>query len=91
LFKAIQSRLGYDLLLLAIDMVKIFDGEISDILEQIGSSIEMLRGTEAQVLAKNGDFLERLRRAVTGALKEMENIEEVAEQAKREAEKDGYY
>ncbi len=50
----------------------------------------MLRGTEAQVLAKNGDFLERLGKVVTRVLEEMERIEGIAAQVKREAEKNGY-
>jgi hypothetical protein len=50
-----------------------------------------LRGTEAQILAKNGDFLERLGKLVIGILREMESIGDIAAQVRREAEKDGYY
>jgi hypothetical protein len=91
LFGAIQALLRYKILQLATDMADILDGEVSDILAQIGSNIKLLRGTEAQVSAKNCDFLERLDRVVIGVLKEMESIGEIAEQVKREAEKDGYY
>jgi hypothetical protein len=87
LFRAIRSRLENDLLLLATNITNILDGEISEILAQIGSNIEMLRGTEARILTKNGDFLERLDGVVAGVLKEMESIGEIAEQVKREAEK----
>lgn len=91
LFSAIQSRLQNGLFELAADIADILDGEINDILTQIGKNIEMLRGTEAKVLAKNGDFLERLGRVATGVLREMENIREIAAQVMREAEEHGYY
>lgn len=90
MFRSIRSRLENDLLLLAADIANILDSEVNDILTQIGSNIELLRGTEAQTLLKNGDFLERLDKVVIGVLRQMEGIGEIAAQVKREAEKDGY-
>lgn len=90
LFGAIRSRLENDLLLLVADITNTINRKIGDILAQIRSNIEILRGTEAQVLAKNGDFLERLGGVVTEVLKDLEYIGKVAAQVKRKAESDGY-
>ena len=90
LFSNIRYRLQNDLFELAADTADILDGKLNDILTQIGKNIEMLRGTEAKVLAKNGDFLERLGRVATGVLREMENISKIAAQVMREAEEHGY-
>ncbi|KAH6696399.1 hypothetical protein BKA61DRAFT_683102 [Leptodontidium sp. MPI-SDFR-AT-0119] len=91
LFSAIRSRLQNDLFELAADTADIRDGEIKDILTLIENNIEMLRGTEATVLAKNGNFLERLGRVTAEVLIEMENIMEIAAQVMREATEHGYY
>lgn len=80
-----------DLLLVGTDLVKILEEEVKEILAQVGTNLELLQGTEAQVLAKNGDFLERLGKVVTEVLKEMEEIGDNAAQAKKEAKDDGYY
>ena len=90
LFGAIRSRLENDLLLLVTDITSTIHRKIGDILAQIRSNIEILRGTEAQVLAKNGDFLERLGGVVTEVLKDLEYIGKVAAQVTRKAEGDGY-
>lgn len=80
-----------DLLLLGTDVVKILGDEVEEIRAQVGTNLNLLQGTEAQVLAKNGDFLERLGKVVTKVLKEMEEIGDTAAQAKKEAKDDGYY
>jgi hypothetical protein len=91
LFSAIRSRLQNDLFEHAANTAGMFDVEVNDILTQIGKNIEMLRGTEAKVLAKNGDFLERLGWVATGALSEMENISEIVARVMRDAQERGYY
>ncbi|CZR67592.1 uncharacterized protein PAC_17491 [Phialocephala subalpina] len=91
LFSAIRSRLQNDLFELAADTADILDSEIKNILTLIEHNIEMLRGTEAKVLAKNGNFLERLGRVAAGVLREMENIMDIAAQVMREAKEHGYY
>jgi len=91
LFGAIQSHLKDDIFRLVKNITKILDNNISDILEQVGSNIELLRGTEAQLLAENGNFLERLNTVITGVLRQMEDIGEIAAQVMSEAEKDGLF
>jgi hypothetical protein len=64
--------------------------DIIDILQQIGNDIEMLRGSEARILAKNGDFLERLGAVVTNVLSEMDIIGEIATRVRSKAEEADY-
>jgi hypothetical protein len=64
--------------------------DVSDILKQIGNNIEMLRGSEAKILAKNGDFLEKLGVVIGAVAGEMEIIGEVASRVKSEVEKHDY-
>lgn len=91
LFRAIRSRLQNDLFELAADVADKLDSEIKNILTLIEKNIEMLRGTEAKVLAKNGDFFEALGRVIAGALKEMGKIMEIAAEVMREAKEHGYF
>lgn len=63
---------------------------MEQILKQIGNDIEMLRGTEAQMLAKNGDFLDRLVKVMTEMEAQMTIIAEMTAIVKAEAEKNGY-
>ena len=51
--------------------------EMNQILNQIGSDIEMLRGTEAQVLANNGDFLDKLGKVMAEMETQMSLIAEM--------------
>lgn len=86
LFTAIRTRLHNAVFEVIKDVLKDLHLELNEILRQISSNVEMLRGSEARILAANGDFLDRLAvvlRAVTG---DMENIEEMAARIKREAE-----
>jgi len=64
--------------------------EMNEILKQIGRDIEMLRGTEAQVLAKNGHFLDRLSKVMIEMEDQMMMIAEMTVTVKAEAEKNGY-
>lgn len=64
--------------------------EMEQILKQIGSDIEMLRGTEAQMLAKSGNFLDRLGKVMAEMEAQMTIIAEMTVAVKAEAEKDGY-
>lgn len=86
LFTAIRSRLQNAAFEVIKHVLRDLHLELNEILRQISSSVEMLRGSEARILAANGDFLNRLTvvlRAVTG---DMESIEEMAARIKREAE-----
>lgn len=91
LFKAIRNRLQKALALLNSQVTRELQVEMRQILKQIGTDIEMLRGTEAQVLAKNGDFLERLGKVVTEVEAQMIMIVEMTAAVKAEAEKNGYH
>lgn len=64
--------------------------EMNQILNQIGSDIEMLRGTEAQVLANNGDFLNKLGKVMAEMETQMSLIAETTAAIKAEAERNGY-
>ena len=64
--------------------------EMNQILNQIGSDIEMLRGTEAQVLANNGDFLDKLGKVMAEMETQMSLIAEMTAAVKAEAERNGY-
>jgi hypothetical protein len=86
LFKAIRSRLQKALFELALETTRTLDDHIRDILEQIGNNIELLRGSEAKILAQNGDFLERLRVVVDEVMVEMAVIGNAAAKVKAEAE-----
>lgn len=91
LFTAIRSRLQKALFELAMEMVDTLDNEVRNILDQIGNNIEVLRGSEAKILAKNGDFLEKLGVVIAAVMGEMETIGGIAAQVKSEAEVHGYY
>lgn len=86
LFKAIRSRLQTALSELALETTRTLDCRIRDILQEIGNNIELLRGSEAKILAQNGDFLERLRVVVDDVMADMQDIGDVAGKAKAEAE-----
>ena len=90
LFTAIRSRLRNALSNFAKELVDTLDHDVIDILKQIGSNIEMLRGSEAKILAKNGDFLDKLGIVIAAVMREMEIIGEIAARVKGEAEKHGY-
>lgn len=66
--------------------MKNLHGDINELLRQISTNIEMLRGSEARVLAMNGDFLDRLEIVLRAIMGEMENIEEIAARVKSRAE-----
>jgi hypothetical protein len=63
---------------------------ITAVLDKIGQDLEMLRGSEARVLAKNGDFLERLGEVVQTVLRDMDTITEATDVMKLQAKQDGY-
>jgi hypothetical protein len=86
LFKAICSRLQEALFELAEGTTTSLDLGVCEVLEQIGSNIEMLRSSEAKILAKNGDFLAKLSEVVTKVMTDMKAIEEIAARVKAEAE-----
>jgi len=85
LFKSIRSRLQKALLELAQRTTASLDHGVSEALEQIGSNIEMLRSSEAKILANNGEFLEKLSEAVTKVMTDMKAIEEIAARVEAEA------
>ncbi|KAG4437321.1 hypothetical protein IFR05_007217 [Cadophora sp. M221] len=78
LLKGIRSCLQKALYALIKDTMKDLHRDINQLLRQISTNIEMLRGSEARVLAMNGDFLDRLKIVLGAAMEEMENIQEVA-------------
>ncbi|PVH75179.1 hypothetical protein DL98DRAFT_658308 [Cadophora sp. DSE1049] len=86
LFTAIRSRLQNAVFELIKDILKDLHREINEILRQISSNVEMLRGSEARILAANGDFLDRLEVVLRAVAGDMENIEETAARVKRVAE-----
>jgi hypothetical protein len=90
LFTAIRSRLRKALFEVAKETMDTLDNDARDILKQIDSNIEMLRGSEAKILAANGDFLEKLGEVMAVVVSEMEIIGETATLVKSRAEKDGY-
>jgi predicted site-specific integrase-resolvase len=64
--------------------------EVEQVLTQIGSDIKMLRGTESQMLAKNGDFLDKLSKVMAEMEAQMKSITEVTAVVKADAKEDGY-
>ncbi len=86
LFIAMRDRLDRALMDLVAKMNDKIRKEFSAILDQIGNDLELLRGSEAKILARNGDFLEKLSRVVTSVMADMKKIEEIAVLAKREAD-----
>jgi hypothetical protein len=90
LFKAIRNRLQKALTLLNSQVTRELQVEMNQILNQIGSDIEMLRGTEAQVLANNGDFLDKLGKVMAEMETQMLLIAEMTAAVKAEAERNGY-
>lgn len=86
LFTAIRSRLQKALSETNTYVTTTLDHDVSAILEQIRSNIELLRGSEARVLAKNGDFLDRLSLVVADLMKEMDLIGGIAARVKLVAE-----
>ena len=64
--------------------------EVEHVLTQIGSDIEMLRGTESQMLAKNGDFSDRLGKVMAEMEAQMKSITQVTVVVKADAKEDGY-
>ncbi len=86
LFTNIRSRLRTALFNHIKRNMKNLQDQVLNILVQISSDIEMLRGSEARILASNGDFLERLGEVVRIVMPEMERIGALAERVKRDAE-----
>jgi len=91
LFRNLRARLS-------IAFVRLFSATVEDlqmgmksILEQVGYDLEMLRGSEAKVLAKNGKFLETLERIVEEIFVEIGNVKEVTEVVRERAKRDGYF
>jgi hypothetical protein len=64
--------------------------EVEHVLTQISSDIEMLRGTESQMLAKNSDFSDRLGKVMAEMEAQMKSITEVTVVVKADAKEDGY-
>jgi hypothetical protein len=91
LFKAIRNRLQKALTLLNSQVTRELQVEMNQILNQIGSDIEMLRGTEAQVLANNGDFLDKLGKVMAEMETQISLIAEMTAAIKAEAERNGYF
>lgn len=90
LFDQMRSFLCEDLLELFADINSTMRTETLAILNQIGTDLEMLRGTEARLLAKNGDFLDRLGAVMGVVLKDMVYIEASVKPVKEKAEEAGY-
>jgi hypothetical protein len=90
LLTAIRDRLVKALTALSGEMADDLRREMDQILKQIGDDIEILRGTEAQMLAKNGDFLERLNGVMTEMETQLALITDMTVDVKAEAEKNGY-
>jgi len=90
LFVAIRNRVMRALEAVSRQIHNDLREEVEQILRQIGNDIEMLRGTEAQMLAKNGDFLDKLGEVVTELEAQMMIIAEMTAAVKDEAEKNSY-
>jgi hypothetical protein len=90
LFTAIRERLMKALEGLSSQINNELRDEVEQILTQVGSDIEMLRGTESQMLAKNGDFLDRLGKVMAEIEAQMKSITEVTAVVKADAKEDGY-
>ncbi len=90
MFTDIRNRLMTALQALNLQIHNDLREQTDQILKQIGTDIEMLRGTEAQMLAKNGDFLDRLGEVVADVEAQMKVIGEMTAAVKAEAEKNGY-
>jgi hypothetical protein len=91
LFAAIRNRVIKAIYELSRQMADELQEEMDEILKQVGNDIEILRGTEAQMLAKNGDFLERLHEVVKETEIQMAVISQMTAAVKTEAEKNGYF
>lgn len=86
LFKAIRSRVRKALNQLVAETSDKLEKEIRIILQQISSDIELLHGSEAKILAKNGDFLKRLEKVVANITGNMDSIGEIAARVKDKAD-----
>lgn len=89
LFTAIYNRLMHALAALSRQMTKDLQKEMGEILKQVGNDIEILRGTEAQMLAKDG-FLEKIKNVMKEVEAQMAMISEMTAVVKAEADKNGY-
>lgn len=63
---------------------------MKEVFVQIRADLEMLRGSEAKILAKNGDFLDTLAVVVESAMEGVGMIKNVTELVKEDARRDGY-
>lgn len=90
LFTAMRERLKKALTALCSQIETEVRDEVEQILNQISSDVEMLRGTEAQILAKNGDFLDKLGEVMADMEAEMKTVNEMTAVVKADAEEDGY-
>jgi hypothetical protein len=90
LFTAIRERLMRALEELSSQINNELRDEVEQVLTQIVSDIEMLRGTESQMLAKNGDFLDKLSKVMAEMEAQMKSITEVTAVVKADAKEDGY-
>lgn len=86
LFTGIRARLRKALLGATKKNTETLKSNVLPILDQISSDIELLRGSEARILARNGDFLEKLSEVLRIVTGEMERIMEVAAAVKSDAE-----
>lgn len=86
LFAAIRRRLRNALFELARIVTTSLRHSIRDIVREIGNNIEMLRGSEARILATNGDFLERLGTIMDDIRGEMDIIGDTAASVRNAAE-----
>ncbi|KAL2063118.1 hypothetical protein VTL71DRAFT_6190 [Oculimacula yallundae] len=85
LFEAIRSQIRRELREVIKENLIELRRDIDEILAEIGDDIEMLRGSEARVLARNGDFLERLEIVLRSVTVEMDNIQLMADRIQNTA------
>jgi hypothetical protein len=79
LFSAIQSRLSTAY---PVSISKVGDrliAQMNVIMDQISSDLDMVRGTEARLLAQNGNFLETLGTAMRNIERDMQRVKELVE------------
>jgi len=89
LFSTVATMLATALRRLRTGLKMKIQGELERILHRISRDLEMLRGSEAKILAKNGDFLERLEVVVTEVLEELEMIRNVTAVVREDAQRHG--
>ena len=90
LFPSIHRLLSAALTALIQSTGKDITAAANEVFTQIGQDLEMLKGSEAKVLAKNGNYLQRLEAVVDDVLKDLERVGQLLAPVRKQAIKDGY-